>query len=473
MFITQKHISRRTVLKGAGATLALPFLEAMMPAGKAWAATANGKLAGRTRLIAMEMVHGAAGCAAYGVKQHMWSPVATGRDFDLSITALKSLEPLREYLTIVSNTHNHAAEAWNAPEIGGDHFRSSSTYLTQAHPRQTEGSDIHAGMSLDQIYAREYGQDSAIPSMQLCIEPVDQGGGCAYGYACVYMDTVSWASDTEPLPMIRDPRAVFDQMFGLGGTAEDRAFRRKVNASILDWINGEVATLNRQLGPRDRTHLADYLDNVREIERRIQNIEAHNRSGESRDMPEAPIGVPDSYDAHVKLMMDLIAAALQADLTRVFTLKLSRDVSGRTFPLAGGKAGDSAFHPASHHQEKPENLEIFKAINTYHVSLVPYLANKLKGIQEGDGSLLEKSLMIYGSPMGDSNLHNHQRVPLFLLGHAGGKLKGNLHVMTPDDTPMANVWLTVLNMLGVEKQKFADSTAALDLNPSVSTTAAM
>jgi hypothetical protein len=209
MFITQKHISRRTVLKGAGVTLALPFLDAMMPAGKAWAATPNAKLAGRTRLIAMEMVHGAAGCAAYGAKQHMWSPAAVGRDFDLSGTALTSLEPLRDYLTIVSNTHNHAAEAWNAPEIGGDHFRSSSTYLTQAHPRQTEGSDIHAGMSIDQIYAKEYGQDSAIPSMQLCIEPVDQGGGCAYGYACVYMDTISWASDTEPLPMIRDPRAVF------------------------------------------------------------------------------------------------------------------------------------------------------------------------------------------------------------------------------------------------------------------------
>ena len=472
MYLTQKHLSRRTVLKGAGITLALPFLEAMVPAGKAWAATANGKLAGKTRLIAMEMVHGAAGCADYGVKHHMWSPIAAGRDFDLSITALKSLEPLRQYLTIVTGTHNHAAEAWNAPEIGGDHFRSSSTYLTQAHPKQTEGSDIHAGMSIDQIYAKEYGQDSAIPSMQLCIEPVDQGGGCAYGYACVYMDTISWASDTEPLPMIRDPRAVFDQMFGLGGTPADRTFRRQVNASILDWINGEVADLNRQLGARDRAHLADYLQNVREIERRIQNIEAHNRSGAPRELPEAPIGVPDSYDDHVKLMMDLMAAALQADLTRIFTFKLSRDVSGRTFPLAGGKAADAAFHPASHHQEKPENLEIFKAINTYHVSLVPYLANKLKSIQEGDSNLLEKSLLIYGSPMGDSNLHNHQRVPLFLLGHASGRLPGNLHVRPADGTPMANVWLSVLNMLGVEKQKFADSTAALDLNPPVSATAA-
>ncbi|HVC21560.1 MAG TPA: DUF1552 domain-containing protein [Vicinamibacterales bacterium] len=464
MFITQKHMSRRTVLKGMGVAMALPFLDAMVPAGQAWAKTTTAKQVDRTRLVAMEMVHGSAGSAQLGVKQHMWSPAATGHNFDLSPTSLKSLEPYREYLTIVSNTRNHAAEAWAAPEVGGDHFRSSATYLTQAHPHQTEGSDIHAGMSIDQIYAKEYGQDSAIPSMQLCIEPVDQGGGCAYGYACVYMDTIAWASPTEPLPMIRDPRAVFNQLFGLGGTPQDRAERRQLNASILDWIGGQVTELKRQLGPQDRVRLTDYLENVREIERRIQNVEAHNSSGEPRDLPEAPIGVPDTFHDHVHLMMDLIAAAFQADLTRVFAFKLSRDVSGRVYPGAGGKAATASFHPTSHHQEKEDRLRVFQGINTYHVSMVPYLAAKLKGIQEGDRNLLEKSLLIYGSPMGDSNLHNHNRLPVFLMGHANGRLKGNLHIKTADNTPLANAWLSVLQTLGVEKQKFTNSTAPLDLN---------
>jgi Protein of unknown function (DUF1552) len=472
MFITKKHISRRTLLKGMGVTMALPFLDAMVPSGTAWANTPTAKAMAKPRLVAMEMVHGCAGSAKLGWEQHMWAPAGTGTSFDLSPTSLKSLEPLRDYLTIVSNTHNHAAEAWAAMEVGGDHFRSSATYLTQAHPKQTEGSDIHAGMSIDQIYAKEYGQDTAIPSMQLCIEPVDQGGGCAYGYACVYMDTISWASPTEPLPMIRDPRAVFNQLFGLGSTPQDRAQRRQANASILDWINGQVADLKKELGPQDRVKLGDYLDNVREIERRIQNVEAHNSSGAQRDMPEAPIGVPDSFHEHVHLMMDLMAAAFQSDLTRVFAFKMGRDASGRVYPGAGGKAATAAFHPTSHHQEKEANLRVFQEINSYHVSMVPYLANKLKSIQEGDRNLLEQSLLIYGSPMGDSNLHNHYKLPLFLMGHAGGQLKGNNHVQAADKTPMSNVWLSVLNKLGVQKQTFEDSTEAMELNPTaVSTTA--
>jgi hypothetical protein len=472
MFITRKHLSRRTVLKGMGVTVALPFLDAMVPAGTAWAKTPAAKAISPTRLIAIEMVHGSAGSAAYGVKTNMWSPAASGHDFDLSPTSLKSLEPYREYLTIVSNTHNHAAEAWSAPEVGGDHFRSSATFLTQAHPKQTEGSDVDAGASIDQIYASRYGQDTAIPSMQLCIEPVDQGGGCEYGYACVYTDTLSWASPAEPLPAIRDPRTVFNQLFGLGGTAQDRAARHQTNASILDWVTSRVADLKKDLGPKDQSKLSDYLENVREIERRIQNVEAHNRSGAAREMPEAPVGVPDSFDDHVHLMMDLQVAAFQAGLTRVFSFKLGRDASGRVYPNAGGTAASAAFHPTSHHQEKEEVLKIFQAINTYHVSMVPYLIEKLKNIQEGDSNLLEKSLIVYGSPMGDSNLHNHYRLPLFMVGHANGQLKGNVHIMTPDATPMSNVWLSVLNMLGVEKDQFQNSTSALDLNPAATTTAA-
>ena len=464
MFITRMHISRRALLKGLGATVALPFLDAMVPAGTAWASTPVAKAMQRPRFIAMEMVHGSAGATKIGWEKHLWSPAGVGSDFDLSPTALTSLEPYREYLSIISNTSNHAAEAWSALEVGGDHFRSSATFLTQTHPKQTEGSDIHAGMSIDQIYAKEHGQDTAIPSMQLCIEPVDQGGGCAYGYACVYTDTISWASPSEPLPSIRDPRAVFNQLFGLGSTPAARTQLRQANASLLDGITDELVKLKKELGPQDRVKLGNYLDNVREIERRIQNVEARNTSGEPRELPEAPVGVPDSFEEHVHLMMDLMAVAFQSDLTRAFSFKLSRDTTGRAYPGAGGKAATAAFHATSHHQEREDRLEVFQAINLHHVNVVSYLAKKLKEIEEGDKNLLEKSLVIYGSPMGDSNLHNHNKLPLFILGHANGALKGNNHVMAPAGTPMANVWLSVLNILDVGRETFGNSTGPMDLN---------
>ncbi|HVB37975.1 MAG TPA: DUF1552 domain-containing protein [Vicinamibacterales bacterium] len=472
MYLTQRHLSRRAVLKGMGVTLALPFLDAMTPAGLTGTASAATRQGGTTRLVAMEMVHGSAGSAPYGLQQHMWSPAAAGRNFDLTPTSLVSLEPYRDDLTIVSNTMDHSAEAWSAPEIGGDHFRSSATYLTQAHPKQTEGSDIDAGTSLDQVYAKRFGQDTAIPSMQLCIEPVDQAGGCDYGYACVYTDTLSWSSPTEPLPAIRNPRAVFNQLFGLGGTPQDRTARRKAKASILDWLTVQIADMQKTLGASDRRRFDSYLTDVREIERRIQNVEAHNSSGAQRELPEAPVGVPDSFHEHVHLMMDLIAAAFQSDLTRVFSFKLGRDASARVYPGAGGDAASAAFHPTSHHQEKPDNLKVFQAINSYHVSMVPYLLAKLKSIQEPNGSLLDNSVILYGSPMGDSNVHNHRRLPLFLLGHAGGRLHGHVHIKAPDDTPMANAWLAVLQTLGVDKDKFGDSREAMDLNPAVEATTA-
>ncbi|MDE3154093.1 MAG: DUF1552 domain-containing protein [Acidobacteriota bacterium] len=476
MYLTKKHLSRRTLLKGLGVTMALPFLDAMTPAGPTGtasaAAAATAGRTGTTRLVAMEMVHGSAGSAPYGRQQHMWSPAAAGRHFDLSPTSLVSLEPYRDYLTIISNTKDHSAEAWSAPEIGGDHFRSSATYLTQAHPRQTEGSDIDAGTSLDQVYAKQFGQDTAIPSLQLCIEPVDQAGGCDYGYACVYTDTLSWASPTEPLPAIRNPRAVFNQLFGLGNNPQDREARRRAKASILDWLTVQIAEMKKTLGASDRRRFDNYLTDVREIERRIQNVEKHNASGAARELPEAPVGVPDSFHEHVQLMMDLIAAAFQADLTRVVSFKLGRDASARVYPGAGCKAATAAFHPTSHHQEKPENLEIFKEINSYHVSMVPYLLAKLKSVQEPEGTLLDNSVIIYGSPMGDSNVHNHSKLPLFLMGHAGGRIRGNVHIETPEGTPMANAWLAVLQAMGVNREKFGDSTEAMDLNPTVETTVA-
>jgi hypothetical protein len=460
MYITNRHISRRAVLRGVGATVALPFLEAMIPVRRAWAA---GPAMDPTRLVAIEMVHGAAGSNALGIEKNLWAPAAAGREFDLTPSSLSPLEPYREHVTIVSNTDVRNAEAFTAPEIGGDHFRSSSVFLTQSHPRQTEGSDVEVGVSLDQIYANHFGQDSPIPSMQLAIENVDQSGGCSYGYACVYMDTISWASTTRPLPMIRDPRLAFDQLFGSGGTPEKRAARRRATQSILDWLPDEVERLKARLGPSDRIRLDDYLENIREIERRIQKVEERNRSGEVRELPDAPVGVPDHYGEHVEIMFDLMALAFTSDMTRVFSFKMSRDVSGRVFPESGVMEG---FHNASHHRNQDKFILDLAKINKYHVSLVPYFLDKLQKIQEGDKNLLDKTLVVYGSPIGDPNIHNHKRCPLFLAGHANGKLEGGLHLKAEDGTPMANVMLTLLQGLGVELESFGDSTGTFDLGSS-------
>jgi hypothetical protein len=434
-----------------GASLALPLLDSMVPAQTPVAKTAA---AGHTRLACIEMVHGAAGSTGEGSNKHYWAPAQEGHDFEWS----QSLEPLsafRDYITIVSDTDLHPATAWSAAEEGADHFRSSAVYLTAAHPKMTEGSDYFVGTSIDQLYAQRFGQDTPLPSMQLCIEMVDSSGACDYGYACVYADTISWASATEPLPMTLDPRTVFENLFGEGGTPEERAARQKMNRSILDWISRDANRLKRGLGAADRSRLDAYMDNVREVERRIQRIEKYNASGEARALPAAPLGVPDSYEEHLKLMFDLQVLAFMTDTTRVSALKMSRDVSGRVWPESGVK---TPFHPCSHHGETPAKVAEFAKLNRYHVSLIPYFLEKLKNTPDGDGNLLDHSMVLYGSPMGDGNVHNHKRVPLFLAGHANGKLKGNLHVRTPDSTPMANVYLTMLHKLGVDVKSFGDST---------------
>jgi hypothetical protein len=343
-------------------------------------------------------------------------------------------------------------------------------FLTQAHPRQTQGSDLHAGISIDQVYAKQIGGETPIPSMQLCIENVDQAGGCFYGYSCAYTDSISWASPSEPLPMVRDPRAVFDQLFGVGATPEARAVRRKRDRSILDWVAGSVNELRTNLGATDRARLSEYLDDVREIERRIQKVEEFNQSGEQREQPDAPIGVPESYTEHVKLMFDLQAIAFASDITRVTAFKLSRDVSNRVYPETGVNTG---FHIASHHGEREERILDLAKINRYHVSLLPYFLERLKKTADGDSNLLENTLIVYGSPMGNSNVHNHKRCPLFLAGRAGGHLKGNLHVKAADGTPMANVMLTLLQNLGVEAESFGDSSGTFELNKAPSATTAL
>ncbi len=455
MYITKKHLSRRTVLHGMGVTLGVPLLDAMFPAGRLWAGTSAAGAANRTRLVCIEQVHGAAGCNKWGASQYLWAPEMEGSDFDLSPSSLQPLEPFRDHLTIISNTDSKMAEAFVPEEIGGDHYRSSAVFLTQARPRLTEGSDVRVGTSMDQLYVQRIGQETPIPSLQLSIEPVDQSGGCAYGYACVYTDTISWASPTEPLPMVRDPRALFEMLFGAGGTPEQRSTNRQTDRSILDWVTGKMANLRRQLGPVDRQRLDQYVENIREIEQRIQRIEERNSSGDTRDLPEAPAGVPDSFEEHVKLMFDLQLLAFESDLTRVFSFKWGRDASGRVYPESGS---DSGFHGASHHGGREERVKEFSKINKYHVSMLPYFLEKLQNTMDGDTTLLDETLIIYGSPMADSNLHNHRRCPLILLGGAGGQLDGGLHIHAKDDTPMANVMLSLMHRLGMDDlESFGDS----------------
>ncbi len=461
-FITGKHLPRRTVLRGVGATIALPFLDAFLPAGGRSARSVRGMSLDPTRLVCIEMVHGAAGSTEYGASKHLWSPQGEGRDFDLSPGALSPLEPFRDYLTIISDTDVAPAEAVIPREIGGDHFRSSATFLTQAHPKQTESSDVQSGTSLDQMYAQRFGQDTPIPSMQLCIETVDQAGGCAYGYSCVYTDTISWASPTEPLPMIRNPRLAFDQLFGAGGTSEERAKRQRSRKSILDFLTDEVTQLKADLAPTDRRRMDRYLQDVREIERRIQRVEERNRGGVARELPGSPAGVPDSYDEHAKLMFDLQALALETDMTRVFSFKMSRDSSGRVYPESGVTKG---FHSASHHGDRESSIEDFVRVNRYHVGLVAYFLKKLESIEEGDANLLDKTMVIYGSPMGNPNVHNHKRCPLFVAGHANGELDGNLHRRATPGTPMANAMLSLVHKLGLDDTKrLGDSTGPLSLS---------
>ena len=458
MFITNKALSRRSVLRGLGATVALPWLEAMTPAA------ARRRAARTVRLVCIEMVHGAAGSAPIGLQKHLWAPAGVGRDFDLSSSSLRPLERVRDALTIVSNCDVPNAEPFAVREVGGDHWRSSAVFLTQEHPKLTTGADIECGISIDQLYAQRFGQETPIPSMQLCIEHVDQGGGCGTGYSCAYTDSISWASPTRPLPMIRDPRVVFDELFGVFGSAatrEERQIRRREDRSILDWLTVAAARLKIDLGAGDRVRLDAYLENIREVERRLQRVEASNASGEPRELPDAPAGVPDSFAAHVGLMFDLQLLAFRSDITRVFAFKLGRDNSNRTYPESGCAA---PFHPASHHGGREDRILEFAKINAYHVGLIAKFIEQLGAARDGEHSLLDDTLLLYGSPMGDSNEHNHKKVPFFIAGHAGGAIPGGRHLRAADGTSLADVMLGVLHTLGLEDvRSFGDSERAFEL----------
>jgi hypothetical protein len=445
MFIARKHISRRTVLRGMGVSLALPFLDSMVPAQTPLRKTAASP---RSRLACIEMVHGAAGSAIEAFSKHYWSPAGAGANFDFSYT-LEPLAPFREYITIVSGTDARQAEAFEPTEVGADHFRSSAVFLTATHPKQTSGADVLNGVSIDQLYAQRFGQETPVPSIQLGIEYLAPTNSCGFTYSCIYSDAISWASPTTPLPPEINPRRVFENLFG---------GRIPANGSVLDHVAPEAASLKSQLSAGDTSRVNQHLDEIRRIERRIQAIERHNAGGGKRELFAAPLGVPDSWEEHVKLMFDLQVLAFASEVTRVSSFKMSHDVSNRIFPESGVK---TPFHSLSHHNETPSVIAEFARLNRYHVSLIPYFLDKLKNTPDGDGSLLDHSLVLYGSPMGDSNTHNHRRVPLFLAGHAAGQLKGNLHCMCPDGTPQSNALLTVMRRLGVEVGSVGDSTGEI------------
>jgi hypothetical protein len=452
-FVTRKKLDRRSFLRGAGASIALPMLDAMLPA---FAASDSGQ---RTRLICIEEVHGLPGCTKWGIEENLFAPATTGRDFELvADNTLKALEPWRNYMTIISNTDVRMAEAAQPSEVGADHFRSAATFLTQAHPKQTQASDIFCGTSLDQLHAQKFGQESLMPSLQLGIEPTDKGGGCGYNYSCAYTDSISWASPTEPLPMIRNPRSAFDMLFGAGGTEKEREIRRKMHASILDWVAADIASIKGDIGASDMHRIDQYLDSVREIERRIQLVEERNSSGEIRELPGAPAGVPDSFSQHARLVYDLQVLALQTDITRVISFKTGRDASNRTLPESGS---DKGFHPSSHHGDKVEAIQEWNTICKYRMEQTAYFMEQLQNTIDGEANLLEQSAIIWGSPMGDANVHNHRRCPLVFLGGANGAHRGGTHVKAEDGTPMANAMLTLLNKIGHEAESFGDSTGEL------------
>ena len=460
-FITGKHLPRRTFLRGMGTAVALPFLDAMAPAGR-FGRAAAAAAADVTRLVCIEEVHGLPGCNEWGASRHLFAPATVGAGFELAPdNALKPLEPFRDHLTIVSNTDVRMAEAFSPPEIGGDHFRSSAVFLTQAHPKQTQGSDLFVGTSLDQLYARRFGQSTPLPSMQLCIENLDQAGGCTYNYSCAYTDSISWSSPSDPLPMIRDPRVAFEMLFGTGGTPAERAARRATRRSILDWILKDVAEVRKELGAADRRRMEQYLDDVREVERRIRMVERRNDGGETRELPDAPRGVPDSFSEHMRLLFDLQVLALETDMTRVISFKTGRDAQNRVFPESGTSR---PFHPASHHGNDEERIMDFNRICRYRVGQLPHFLERLRDTREGDASLLDRTAILWGSPMADANIHNHRRCPLILLGKANGRLSGNLHLQAADGTPMANAMLALVQSLGLEMDRFGDSTGTFPLS---------
>jgi hypothetical protein len=428
-FITRKHLSRRTLLQGVGVSIGLPLLDSMVPAQTPLAKTAA---TSKSRLSCIYVPHGAT--------MDKWTPAADGKAFEFT-EILSPLEKFRDRVSIVSNLA-HPAAGGVGSDAGADHARSAAVFLSGVHPEQ---GSIHVGTTIDQIAAQRIGQDTPLPSIELSIEEVALS--CGSGYACAYSNTISWKTPTTPLPMENNPQVVFEKLFGDGSNNADRLARKQQSRSLLDSVMDQVASLQRELPASDRTRLGEYLDDVREIAANLK-------------LPEAPVGVPESFDEHFKIMYDLQVLAFRAEITRVATLMYARDTSGAVYPQSGIRDG---FHVSSHHSNNRANMDKFALINKYHVEMLAYFLDKLKSTPDGDGNLLDHSLVLYGSSMSNGNQHDHDPLPVVLAGGASGQLNGGRHITYAPHTPMSNLLLSMLDKLGIQADKHGDSTGKLEI----------
>jgi hypothetical protein len=447
MYLTKKHISRRTLLRGAGVAIGLPLLDAMVPAATALAQTAAAPV---PRFFGGFVCHGAA--------PGYWVPKVEGALGDELPFIWKPLEPFKDQLTIMTGLHSTSAEP-PPGETGADHWVAAA-FLCADKPKKTAGADVQAGHTIDQIIAEKIGRETLLPSMEMAVEDPGSGSSnCGEGYSCVYTNTIAWSSPTTPLPMELNPQVVFERMFGNGSTPEQRAARRERNRSILDSLGSKISSLRGDFSVPDRARIDDYTDNVREIERRLQI--AANASAAAPEDLDVPPGIPQSFDEHIKLQFDLLALAFQADVTRVGTLLFARDLTGRRYP--GSDAPTLGFHGGSHHGEDPARIEQFSKINEYHVQMLAHLADKLDKTADGDGTLLDHSLLLYGSNMGNPNQHLHYDVPHVILGGLNGRMQGGRHLAYPTQTvPTGNLLLSILDKFDIHQESIGDSTGRLD-----------
>jgi hypothetical protein len=443
MFITKKHIPRRTFLRGVGTTLALPFLESMLPAQTPLSKTAAAPGSVK-RFVGIWHPHGAA--------PGYWSPLQEGPNFEFSFIT-KPLEPFRDRTVLISGLDMNESFA-TEEEPGGDHAKGAAL-LSGARPRRNAVSP-YLGVTIDQLIANKYGQDTILSSIQLGVEDTTNFGNCNWGYSCAYTNSISWPNATTPLPTEINPRVAFERMFGDGTNTEERVTGRKQNASILDSVTHELSAFKKNLSTGDRTRVDTYTENIRELERRI-NI-AMSRSLKEPSA-EIPFGVPESKLSHYRLMYDLMALAFEGDITRSATFMLGRDLSGASFPESGFSGG---WHGSSHHGDKPENVANYAKMNRYHVQNLAYFVDKLKNIPDGDGNVLDHILIYKGSNMGNSHRHAHVKVPVILVGGIDGKFKGNRHIVFPDDTQKtSNMLLSILHMFGIERDSIGQSSGPL------------
>ena len=446
MIVTKKHIPRRTILRGAGAALALPLLDAMIPAATALAQTAA---APKPRFVGCFVPHGMA--------PGYWVPDNVGTDFTYPF-CFAPLQPYHEDVTILSGLHSRSAEP--PPGVtGADHWVAAA-FLCANKPKKTAGADVYAGTTIDQIIAQKIGQETLMPSMQLAVEdPGANSSNCGEGYSCIYTNTISWSSPNNPLPMELNPQVVFERMFGDGSTPEERTERRLRDRSILDSLRGSLSRLRRDTSASDRARLDKFAEDIREIERRL-HIAMQASTVAPTDL-DVPVGVPQSFDEHIKLQFDLLALAFEADITRVATLLFARDLTGRTYPESG--APGLGFHGGSHHGEDPRRIDAFSKINQYHVKMLAHLIDRLKKTTEGNGTMLDRSLVLYGSNMGNPNQHLHYDVPHVVIGGANGTLKGGRHVALPTrEVPTGNLLLSVLDKFDIHLDSIGDSTGRLE-----------